>query len=470
MGTLRALAAAALYVVFIVALHPYRGIFAFDPDEGINAIKAMLVDHGAVLYRDVWSDQPPLFTELLRGWCGAFGWDVDTARALVLLFAAATLFAVYDMLRLEAGELAAVAGAILLAASVTFPRLSVSLMIGLPAVALATLSLWALFRWRRHHAVGWLIGAGVLMGASLATKLFTAMLVPVFAAWIALGDSAASPRLRWQPALLWLAIVAAAAAILLGTLVGRGQLSALVSSHIAARRDPSFAPFGAGGLLLTSLADWPLTLIGAAGALLIVLWRRWSAVVFPMWIGVAALCLLVHRPIWYHHELLFTVPFAAAGGIILATLARRPPGPLTTAVRIACALSLALLLLWAALPSRLPAPVPLDGAPVRVLAAMRSVAGSAPSVVATDPMYTYRAQLDTPAVLAVLPMKRAVTDPTLPTAIATVFAEQPPEQVLIGGAAGGRVQRWIRQAMGDRYRRVLQVGDTELFVRTDQAR
>jgi hypothetical protein len=243
-----------------------------------------------------------------------------------------------------------------------------------------------------------------------------------------------------------------------------------VSTHVAARADPSFVRFGIGGLLLTSLADWPLTIIGAAAATLIVAWRRWSAVVFPLWIAVAALGLLEHAPIWYHHALLFTVPFSAAAGIAVAVIAGRRPGRFTTALRAGAAVLVALALLWAALPSRLPAPVPLEGAPVRVLETLRRFAGSAPRVVATDPMYTFRAQLSTPPAIAVMPMKRVATDPTLPTAIATVFAEQPPDQVLIVGASGGRVDEWIRRAMADRYRRVLQDGNSELFVRTDHDR
>ena len=53
MGTLRAVAAAGLYVAFIAVVHPTHRVFAFDPDEGINAIKALLVHGGAALYRDV---------------------------------------------------------------------------------------------------------------------------------------------------------------------------------------------------------------------------------------------------------------------------------------------------------------------------------------------------------------------------------------------------------------------------------
>ncbi|MFI5366582.1 MAG: glycosyltransferase family 39 protein, partial [Candidatus Binatia bacterium] len=131
--------AATLYVGTVLVAVPFRRIFEFDTDEGINAIKALLVDRGYLLYSQIWDDQPPLLTYLLRWWCRVVGWETYNGRVLVLLFAGLLVFAVYDALRNTHGHPAAIAAVVLLPCTAYFTRLSVSLMVGLPAISFATL-------------------------------------------------------------------------------------------------------------------------------------------------------------------------------------------------------------------------------------------------------------------------------------------------------------------------------------------
>lgn len=469
-----ALGAAALYAGLMALYHPYRDIFAFDPDEGINAIKALLVARGDALYAQIWSDQPPLFTYLLRFWFGAIGWDIDSGRLLVVLFGAACLFALYDTVRLAAGHGAALIACFLLVASGYFTRLSIALMLGVPALALATLALWALFRWQRGGGRGWIATAGVLMGCSLACKLLTALLLPAFAIWLAaIAPRRAAVGRAWPPAVVWLLITIAAAGALLLFLTGPRHLPALLDTHLAARRAPRLTFFGAGGLLLTAFAEWPLTLLGLAAYGLVLHWRLRLAAVFPLWAAFAAAGLLSHAPIWYHHQLLFSLPHCAAAGIALAELFRRDASaarmtaPLLTGMRIAAAGLVAVLPLWSIFGQRLPAPTRLAGAPERVLAAMRRFATVTHVVVASDPMYAFRAGYAVPPALAALPLKRVATDAQLPAAIHAAFAQHPPEQVVLSAGSGDALGAWIRQAMADRYRLLLEEAGTELFVRRD---
>jgi hypothetical protein len=465
-ATLRALVAAGLSAALLLWLHPFHGVFAFDPDEGINAIKALLLAHGHALYGNVWNDQPPLFAHLLRVWFEAFGWDVDAGRRLVLCFAASTVFALYDLLRIEAGDAVAAAAAFLLIASAVFGRLSVSLMIGLPAVALATLALWALVRWRQHGATPWLGVAAVSMGAALATKLFVAVLVPVFAVWLtAIGPRAPGRLTRWRAPLLWLTGSAATAAVLLLLLVGPASIDGLVIPHLAARRAPLLAQYGGGGVLLTSMADWPVTVLGVAGAALILLRRRWNLAVFPIWIGTVGLVLLGHAPVWYHHMILLTVPFAAAGGVALASVFRRPPAALP--LRAAVAGLAAAALGWAMLPGRLPEPALIGGAAAHVLEEMRALRDSTRTVVATDPMYAFRAGFDVPPGLAVLSLARVATDAHLAVDIQAAFGSPAPRQVILVDRTPSALRDALLAAMGDAYQiRVREPGVT-LLVRRD---
>src|SRR5262245_5119933 len=339
-----AVGAAALYAGVMWLGYPYRGVFAFDPDEGLTAMWARLVDHGDALYTQIWTNQPPLFMHALRLWCAAFGWRVDTGRMLALLFAAACIFALYDAVRSIAGHAAAAVACLLLAASAYFPRLSLAMMPAVPSLALALLALWALVRWQCGGRRAWIAAAGVLMACSLASKLITAVLLPAFAGWLfAVGWRRAGGERSWRPATDWLLYTIIATAALLLLMIGPGQLAALVGPHLAARHEPRLARFGWGGLALTSFAEWPLTLLGLSGYALVLYWRLPLASVFPLWAAVAVAGILNHVPIWYHHHLLLSVPHAAAGGIAVAELFRRGadaarlPARRLTALRIVAA-------------------------------------------------------------------------------------------------------------------------------------
>ncbi|MGE3499278.1 MAG: glycosyltransferase family 39 protein [Candidatus Binatia bacterium] len=462
---LGALAAAALYGAVMAAFYPYRDVFAFDTDEGINAIKALLVDRGYALYADIWSDQPPLFTLALRAWLDAFGWDVNTGRLLVLLCAAAAVFALYDTVRLLASEPAAVLATALLATSAYFPRLSVSIMIGLPAIALALLALWSLCRRLSGGGPGWLALAALFMGSSLACKLFTAVLLPVFAIWLIATETAGRCG-RWAAGALWVLASALVGLALLWTLAGPEHLVDLVAPHLASRRAPAMQSFGAQGLLVTAAAEWPLTVLALGSYLLIARERRWRAAVLPAWALAATAALLTHVPIWYHHQLLLTVPHCAATGIAVAALfaghrSRTRSAPALRALAVAL---IAAQLAWTALYGpRLPSRT-LSGVPARVLTAMRQLADVTRVVFATEPMYAFRAGYEVPPRLAVLSHKRLLTDAALFEEIRAVFESRPPQQVVLGND-DRELDRAVRDAMGGDYRLLLTAPGVSLFAR-----
>lgn len=438
--------------------------FALDPDEGGDICKALLVARGHPLYAAVWSDQPPLFTHLLRAWCDQVGWTMPAARLLVSLIAAVLVFAVADMARLAGGALAAAGAVAALAASATLPRLGVAVMIGLPSVALATLALWTLFRWRCRPHPAWLVVSGGLMAASLATKLFTALLLPLFAVWLVLVSSATAPGTRWRPLALWLGATAMATAALIALLVGP-HLGALLTPHLAARAAPELARFGPGGLVLTALADWPVTGLGLAACAALAWTRRDATLIFPTWVGVAVLALLAQRPLWYHHYLLLTVPFAAAIGIALGDGARRGGWRHGMAVALLAALAAGGASRLAAIDGA--ADGTADGARSAMVDAMRRHAGAQHVALATDPMFAFRAGATMPPTLAILSTKRVATDPELTGAIAAVFATAPPEQVVLHDGAAPRLRAAITRGMGGNYREVFAGGGARLWVRRD---
>ena len=129
-----------IIVGLLCLLGNWWGSYSLQVDEGLNLEKAALVDNGYRLYNDIWSDQPPLLTYALAFVHHAFPFSVAAARVTILIFSillATSLFRV--VLRFE-GSLAAWSSVLFLISSELFLKLSVSVMIGLPAVALAMLA------------------------------------------------------------------------------------------------------------------------------------------------------------------------------------------------------------------------------------------------------------------------------------------------------------------------------------------
>ena len=173
------LAAPVLLVVLIWAMVPFGDVFAFDPDEGNNLMKARLVADGHQLYAKVWSDQPPLFTHVLRIWMGLTGWSVAGARMLVLLCSGVLVWAFYQSVRLTAGHVGAIASSLLLVTSFGYMRLSVSVMLAIPSLMFAMLSVYGMIRYQLSNRTGWLVMSGVCLAFSVFIKMWTLILVAV---------------------------------------------------------------------------------------------------------------------------------------------------------------------------------------------------------------------------------------------------------------------------------------------------
>ncbi|HKU44927.1 MAG TPA: hypothetical protein VJR89_42500, partial [Polyangiales bacterium] len=186
------LTVAAVYLASSLLFTDFRHVFEFNPDEGNNLVKALLLQQGLSFSSGIWSDQPPLFAYALV-WCfELFGTEIAVARGLVLISSALLVFALHDSVRKLAaprfGTAAAQLGAALAVAclllSARFAPLRVSVLIGIPSIALLSLALWAALsagfcelpeRTRARYQ----LAAGVCLGLSLAIKLFTLFVAPI---------------------------------------------------------------------------------------------------------------------------------------------------------------------------------------------------------------------------------------------------------------------------------------------------
>jgi 4-amino-4-deoxy-L-arabinose transferase-like glycosyltransferase len=284
---------------------------AFDADEGINLGKAALVAAGFHPYADIWNDQPPLLTYILAGAQELFPWSLGAARLTILLFACLLLHSVFTVVRQSAGTAAAATSVVLLATAPLMWRLSISVMIGLPAVALA-MSACAIV-YRRHEA-GLIRGAvaGLVFALSLQTKLFTAAAFPAFLAMAYLSGQEKSRTDRVRMSVVALSATAAGF-LAIELAVGEPLLTQLISPHVAEEVRSGYSLFASALRLGENLIQQPFVLFAT---LLAVVWRPVSDLqkAWLIWIGCTVVVLLGHTPLRYHHVFLLLVPMACLGG------------------------------------------------------------------------------------------------------------------------------------------------------------
>ena len=308
------------FLAFMLLFFPFRNRFQFDGDEGINLMKASLVAKDYPLYDQIWSDQPPLLTYFLVAVFRLFGAEVNVARLLILFFSAVLLLASYLILRLIWGDLHALAGTFLIIILPTYMRLSVSVMVGLPSITFAMLSLLAVVLWHKQRKPLWLVLSALAMSVSVLIKIFTGYLVPIIGLGLLVNEFVRMRgRLRlWDliwPAGLWAVIFGALTAAAILIWVGVGNLDQLVESHIQAEGLFNNQIYTINYHLQDSKLLLLLSLFGAGFA---IIGRRWLSLYLIAWAGTAYVLLLRHSPVWYHHQLLVTLPAAMLGGIAFA--------------------------------------------------------------------------------------------------------------------------------------------------------
>jgi 4-amino-4-deoxy-L-arabinose transferase-like glycosyltransferase len=317
------LALALLFLVFVFSFYPFREKLQYDTDEGLNVMSSMLVAKGYPLYSQVSRDQPPLFTHLLSTVFRVAGFSVNAARFLVLLFSTLLVWSCIQFLQLSWGTLPAILFAFLAVMIPRFLELSVSVMIGVPSIALGALVLLFVTLWHQKRHNLWLVLSGLALAASIMIKLFTGFLAPIILAgitmeaWFQNKQGTFSWKAILKPAVIWsLSFTILVVAIVLG-LVGLQNLGNLVNAHLLAPSDPSFASqtFAINTHLEQAI---PLLVLGVFGAVFVILRQRWLALYPLAWAVLAYGLLNLYSPAFYHHQLLVTIPAAILAAIGLS--------------------------------------------------------------------------------------------------------------------------------------------------------
>lgn len=445
---------AALFFVAVWLAYPYERVFQFNPDEGVTAGKALLVAGGADMYSEIWSDQPPLFTHLLSVWMELVDWDVDRGRLLSLAFGALLLGCTYEIGRASRGRVAGVTAVLLLCLSTYFLRLSVSLMVGLPAVALATSSLLAATRYGENRSRRTLLVSGLLFGASLATKLFVVPIGVVIA-----GLVAAKPLSRGRPwnamrdAGLWSGVALLTFGVVLAWLGGAAAMSQLLTPHLTAQH--VMAAGGVEYFFRDAEANAPILLLALCGIVAMYRDPRPASIAATVWAAGITVTLLVHRPYWYHHQLLLSVPSSILGGLAIGDLvARARMGVRLPRMRALASTGLLLFLLTRVYLTGLPdpqVPTAYHADFGNIVSTMRLLAPQTRVVLTDLPMFAVRARLPVYPSLAVVTQKRmAVGDLTADDFVDRIERDQP-EQVVLGSRFPKEMRNAIVESLEDGY-------------------
>jgi 4-amino-4-deoxy-L-arabinose transferase-like glycosyltransferase len=432
----------SLLVGFLVAIRfkPITQTFELDYDEGLNLIKSLLYSQGFSLYTQIWSDQPPLFTVLLSQWFSLFGQSVLAARFLSVLFSALLLWCFYQIIRRNLGILPALVATVLLFNSWLYIRLSICVMIGLPSLSLAMLSIYLLTLYKERFSNYFLVLSGGLLALSLQTKLLTVFLIPLMLfSLLNFSFKAIKTTKNWfHPLVLWLGSLGVIY-IIIGLLYQQfSNFDQLLQSHLNQPLEKKMVNFNNLNYLYHMMSqDYEYIFLAVIGILAIFLKKQRDGL-FPLtWLLTAILIFLNHKPIWDHHYPLLAIPIcwlAAYAVALLLDLSSKNFKSPNIKKRIFPSLVVVLLIVLV-----VATPAHPKGRPPKNLEVMQLVLKYKSSThwVFTDrPIYAFYAGLRVPPEIAVMSYKRLNSGDLTSKELLAVLQNYHPEQIVLDRWAG----------------------------------
>ena len=237
-------------------------------------------------------------------------------RLLVLIFAALLVWTFAQIVRLTVGDRPAMIATLCLILSCNFVRLSVSAMIGIPCLTFALLAIYGfvIFDSRQNTLEPWKksilpMVSGGFMALSLLTKMFTLFLIPLIAGFWIWSSLKINKKIASQSLILFsIGLIFGFIAISL-SLGSSNYLGEFWQFHISNNLKSKFVNE-------VSWQDVALFYLQDFDYVIICLWgifalkeSRYSLPKFPLvWLGSITILLLNHKPLWYHHYLLVSIP------------------------------------------------------------------------------------------------------------------------------------------------------------------
>jgi 4-amino-4-deoxy-L-arabinose transferase-like glycosyltransferase len=439
--------------IFTIRYGEITQTFEGDYDEGLNLMKSLLYSQGFSLYNQIWSDQPPLFTFFLAGWFHLYGQSVAASRVLVLVFAALLVWCFHQIIQKTVGVAPALISALLLLNSWQFIHLSITVMIGIPSLALALFSIYFLILYRQHAQLHFSIISAGLFSLSLQTKLFTAFLIPLIVFYLLdfkLKDLKIEKNNRFLAVILWLAILITGY-IFIGLLFQEfPNYNQVIQPHINQpinQEQPLFFD-NLRALRYMLKQDIDYLFVACLGILIIFVQKQKNGL-FPIgWLGIVTLILLRQKPIWYHYYPLLSIPIcwliAYVVDFVIDALSKdRYPSlqPFNVRKLALCGLTAAILSgLIIASPTN-----PLFGRPspenVEITQRLLTYKESTRWVFTDRPIYAFRMGLRVPPETAVMSFKRFNSGSLTLKDLLSVLENYRPEQLVFA--------RWVSKIKND---------------------
>ena len=203
-------------------------------------MKGFLCSRGYTLYAQIWNDQPPVLTLLLSRAFRYFAPSLPVARLLVAAFGLLLYCSLFLIVRRRGNIWMAFLAVFFLVSSPGILLLSLSVMLEVPAFAIALLSVYCLFRWTDSRRAMWLLISGSVMGIALGIKLTAILTVPAILLEIVLATPSQQPG--WLKRVLisgaWWLGATILVVTLITTLWARGSLQPSFLSHFAEQPVP----------------------------------------------------------------------------------------------------------------------------------------------------------------------------------------------------------------------------------------
>ncbi len=292
---------------------PIKNVFEYNVDEGFESIKSALFLKGFSLYKEIWCDQPPLYTVAQSCWFKLFGSSLYHGRILVSIFSCVFLWAFYQTIKNLWGKFCGFLAVIFLLLSALYLRLGISIMHGTVALSLAMLSIYFITLYKKSYAKYHLALSGIFFALSLQTKLITAFLVPLIILeiiqinWIGLSERR-KLSLLFRPLILWLSSLLAVSLIFIAVFFHFNLpliIQLLIQPHLTKITAPGSNFFTIWQIILT---DYDIALLALMGIILLVRQKKWRFIFPALWLSATLAAIAVYRPIWEHYYTLVSIP------------------------------------------------------------------------------------------------------------------------------------------------------------------
>lgn len=438
-----------LFVSSLVLFFPFRSQMG-ETDEGLEVIKGLLVNEGYELYKEIWNEQPPLYTYILSTIYHFAGYNFTLSRLSTIFLSGILMWACIQYLRFTWGNLTAVMGALFLFLLPMYNRLSTFAMIGLPAISFAMVSMLFITLWHIRRRKAWLVLSGVFLGLSVLTKIFTGLLGPIFLIGLLAGERSHLKTGRdWrrflEPAVIWGLSFSVVLVTAILVFVKIENLALLITPHLSALKIEE--------LQLDRFTIWfhvkavlDIILLALIGLGIGLARKSWLTLYPGAWMLVAFVLLSQHAPVWSHQQLLVTVPAAMLASIAasdsLRFLAFQLRG-VKVDWWVILLRAIPVILFMGVFAIRFPQVIqefdlrPQVGiqetsAGMRILSWMNDYADETHWIVTDLPIFAFRLQKPVPPELAEFSRKRTLTGDLTEADVIEAISEYKPEMVMLG--------------------------------------